>query len=123
MLVSPPNVRAVALRGFLRVADRWGLSREEKATILAASVRSISRWQTEGAVPELTRDQMERISYVLGIFAGLHTILGDTPLADEWVMRPNTDFGGDMPLSRLLAGNVGDLAYVRTYVDQWVSGS
>jgi hypothetical protein len=65
---------------------------------------------------------MERISYVLGIFTGLRTVLGEVSLADDWVRRPNSDFAGSRPLDRMLAGNVGDLAYVRGYVDQWLSG-
>lgn len=59
---------------------------------------------------------------MLGIFAGLRMVLGETTsLADEWIMRPNLDFGDRSPLARMLAGNVGDLAFVRSYVDRWAS--
>ena len=68
---------------------------------------------------ELTRDQMERLSYVIGIYGGLHAILGKSPLAQDWLHRPNEDFGGAPPLARMLAGNVGDLVDVRRYVDAW----
>ena len=122
MLISTSDTRAVALNAFRRIADRWKLGRELRATLLAASPRSISRWQSENSAPDLTRDQLERISYILGIFSGLHAVLGDTPLADEWVQRPNADFGDRAPLDRMLAGNVGDLAYVRAYVDRWAAG-
>jgi uncharacterized protein (DUF2384 family) len=122
MLTSTSDTRAVALNAFRRIADRWKLGRELRATLLAASPRSISRWQSENSAPDLTRDQLERISYILGIFSGLHAVLGDTPLADEWVQRPNADFGDRTPLDRMLAGNVGDLAYVRAYVDRWAAG-
>jgi hypothetical protein len=62
------------------------------------------------------------VSYILGVFSGLHAVLGDTALADEWVLRANRDFGNRTPLSRMLAGNVGDLAFVRAYVDRWAAG-
>ncbi len=113
---------AGALRGFFRIVDLWGLGRGERATLLAASPRSIDRWKLDAASADLTRDQIERISYVVGIYGGLHAILGESSLADEWVRRPNEDFGGARPLDRMLAGNVGDLAEVRRYVDAWRVG-
>jgi hypothetical protein len=122
MLASLSDSNTVTLNAFWRIADRWGLGREERARLLATSPRSISRWQGERGIPDLSRDQLERLSYLLGIFSGLHTILGDTPLADAWVRRPNADFGERTPLDRMLAGNVGDLAHVRAYVDRWAAG-
>lgn len=122
MLASPPHSRIVALKAFFRIADRWKLGRDERATLLATSPRSISRWQGDARSADLNRDQMERISYLLGIFAGLHSVLGASKLADEWIRRPNRDFGDGLPLGRMLAGNVGDLAFVRSYVDRWVAG-
>lgn len=122
-LHAPAQHRSsLALRAFHRVADRWSLERMDRATLLAASTRSIERWERDGSSARLHRDQLERISYVLGIFAGLHAILGDSPFADEWVRSPNLDFGGTSPLDRMLMGNVGDLVCVRAYVDRWRSG-
>jgi hypothetical protein len=113
---------AAALRGFFSIADAWGLARRERATLPAASPRSVDRWTNEADSAGLNRDQVERISYVLSIYGGLHAILGESPLADEWVRRPNADFGECPPLDRMLAGNVGDLAEVRRYVDTWRAG-
>jgi hypothetical protein len=120
--VAEPNEFAGALRGFFRIADVWGVSRRGRATLLAASERSVDRWASGASSATLTRDQVERISYVLGIYGGLHAILGESPFADDWVRRPNDDFGGASPLERMLAGNVGDLAHVRRYVDAWRVG-
>ncbi|HEY0396306.1 MAG TPA: antitoxin Xre-like helix-turn-helix domain-containing protein [Candidatus Elarobacter sp.] len=113
---------ATAIRAFFRIAELWKLSRAQSATLLAASDRSVDRWKGNAESAELTRDQLERISYVLGIYAGLHAILAESPLADTWVHRANADFGDGSPLQRMLAGNVGDLAYVRHYVDEWRVG-
>ena len=68
------------------------------------------------------RDQVERLSHVIGIYGGLHAILGESPLADDWVRRPNVDFGNAAPLDRMLAGNVGDLVDVSRYVEGWRVG-
>jgi hypothetical protein len=96
--------------------------RTSSEPLLAASLRSIARWERDASPARLHPDQLERISYILGIFSGLHAILGDSPIADEWVRRSNLDFGGMPPIERMLMGNVGDLAYVRAYVDRWRSG-
>ncbi len=125
MLSSQTHVRsktAGAVRGFFRIADLWGLGRAERAILLATSQRSIDRWKNDADSAELTRDQVERISYVLGIYSVLHSILGESALANDWVRRPNADFGEAPPLKRMLAGNVGDLAEVRRYVDAWRVG-
>lgn len=122
MSISAPPTRTIALTAFSRLADRWELTPDERATLLATSPRSVRRWKVDPAAAELSRDQMERISYMLGIFSGLRTVLGETNFADAWIRQPNLDFGGSAPLRRLLAGNVGDLAFVRDYVDRWVRG-
>ena len=125
MTAAPTPARsstAGALRAFFRIGDAWGLDRRQRATLLASSERSVDRWKADATSAELTRDQLERISYVLGIYGGLHAILGESPFADEWVRRPNGDFGDTPPLDRMLAGNVGDLAFVRSYIDAWRVG-
>jgi uncharacterized protein (DUF2384 family) len=118
IVVPPP----AALKGFFLMSGRWGLSRAQERVLLATSESTLHRWRREPESADPSSDQMERISYVLGIFNDLHRILGDVPFADEWVKRPNLDFGDDAPLNRMLAGNVGDLAFVRTYVDRWAEG-
>lgn len=123
MIATEPRPRlGGAIRAFFRVAETWRLGRAQRATLLAASERSVDRWARDAGSATLTRDQVERISYLLGIYGGLHAILGESPLADEWVARPNADFGGESPLQRMLAGNVGDLVEVRRYVEAWRVG-
>jgi hypothetical protein len=114
---------AIALAAFAKIAERWDLRRAERARLLATTESSIYRWVADPTFATLSWDQLERISYVLGIFAGLHAILGDIPFADEWIRMPNADFGGAPPLDRMLEGSVSDLADVRRYVDRWRAGT
>ncbi|MGB8266973.1 MAG: antitoxin Xre-like helix-turn-helix domain-containing protein [Candidatus Velthaea sp.] len=111
----------MAIKAFFKIAERWKLGRPECARLLAASQRSIDRWKA-GTVPDLNRDQVERISYVLAIYGGLHAIFGESPIADTWVRDANADFGGREPVGRMLDGNVGDLAEVSTYIARWKAG-
>lgn len=86
---------------------------------MASSRRTIARWKKDGKLVKLTPDQLVRISYVFRIYAGLHAILGESPLADNWIQRRNADFADETPLARMIVGNVGDLAEVSRYVDAW----
>ena len=73
---------------------------------------------------QLTRDTLERVSYILGIYKALQILLPDPAAADAWVRKPNTAplFGGAAALQRMLSGNVADLYVVRQYLDAWRGG-
>jgi hypothetical protein len=77
---------------------------------------TLQSWK-RGAVAAISKDALERISYVLGIYKGLHILLPRT--ADDWVRKPNNAslFGGRSALDRMASGNVADLYLVRQYVD------
>lgn len=122
-VTAPKKSTVTALKAFFRIADAWHLNRVQRAILLGSSTRSVDRWKAEPAAAEPTRDQVERLSYVLGIYGGLHSVFGEVALADEWIHRPNLDFGDTPPLAHMLAGNVGDLAFVRNYVDRWGAGT
>lgn len=113
---------AGAIRAFFQIADLWCLGRTERATLLAASPSAIDAWSADAESADLTREQIERISHVLGIYGNLLAILGESALADEWMRRPNADLGERPPLERMLAGNVDDLVDVRSHLDAWRLG-
>jgi len=121
-LLSPTLESGPGLRAFFRIMDAWKVGRSQRSTLLGVSDRSIDRWKNDPASGELRRDQLERVSYLLGIYAGLHAILAESALADDWVTRANADFGNRAPLDVMLAGNVGDLAEVQRYVEAWRAG-
>jgi Protein of unknown function (DUF2384) len=108
-----------ALRTFVRIAEAWGLSVEEQMTLLGMTTRStFFNWKKE-ANPNLPKDTLERISYIIGIFGALQILLPDERASDEWVKRPNSAplFGGHSALERMLSGQVADLFVVRQYLD------
>jgi hypothetical protein len=121
--ISPPKVdrkglSGPALRAFLKIAELWNLSTEEQMTLLGVSTRStFFGWKKDGEAL-LSRDTLERISYVLGIYKALQILLPDEKAADEWVRRPNSapPFGGRSALERMLGGQVADLFVVRQYL-------
>ncbi|MCW1432216.1 MbcA/ParS/Xre antitoxin family protein [Novosphingobium sp. JCM 18896] len=106
-----------ALRTFFRIAQAWGLKEREQMRLLGLDSRSTFQSWKRGAVAAIPKDAIERISYVFGIYKGLHILLPQS--ADEWVRRPNqaAPFGGRSALDRMVSGNVADLYVVRQYVD------
>ena len=109
----------VALRAFFNIAKVWGLTDDEQLNILGQPDQSTFKTWRHGEGPALAKDTLERISYVLGIFQGINTLLPDKEIAAAWVRQPNDApiFGGISALDRMTAGNVSDLFVVRQYLD------
>ena len=108
-----------ALRAFFKLAERWNLRVAEQRKLLGDPPEStFYKWKREhdGA---LSRDTLERISYLLGIFKALAILFPQPDRADAWLRRPNSapTFGGKSALERMLSGNVADLYVVRQYLD------
>ena len=108
-----------ALRAFFKLAERWTLRVADQRKLLGDPPEStFYKWKRErdGA---LSRDTLERISYLLGIFKALAILFPQPERADEWLRRPNDapTFGGKTALDRMLSGNVADLYVVRQYLD------
>jgi hypothetical protein len=108
---------ALALRGFFAIALAWNLSAEEARALLGAPAqRTFYAWRAGHAV-RVPKDTLRRIGYIAGIFKALEILYSDLHLADDWIKRPNRAFGGQTPLKRMLAGDITDLAAVRSYLD------
>lgn len=106
-----------ALRTFFRIADAWALKEQEQMQILGLDSRSTFQSWKRGGVAAISKDALERISYVMGIYKGLQILLPKT--ANEWIRKPNKAslFGGRPAIERMTSGNVADLFVVRQYVD------
>lgn len=113
------ELAAPALRAFFNIAAHWQLSTAEQRRLLGEPPPStFFKWkkQQDGA---LSRDVLERISYILGIYKALQILLPDAARADRWIKAPNQAplFAGRSALEHMLAGNVSDLYAVRSYLD------
>lgn len=108
-----------ALRAFFNLARTWDLSEQEQMKLLGLSSRSTLHAWKSGRVSKISRDTLERVSYLLGIFKAINILLPDPKRADEWMRLPNTAplFGGRSALDRMTTGNIGDLYVVRQYLD------
>lgn len=119
MDIDRESLSGPALRAFFRIAQLWNLSNDEQMILLGISARSTYyKWKKNTDVV-LSRDTLERISYILGIYKSLQILLPDQKLADEWVKRPNSAplFDGRSALDLMMSGRVADLFIVRQYLD------
>jgi Protein of unknown function (DUF2384) len=120
-----PKVRErlspAAVKLFLKLSGLWQLAIDQRRALLGEiSKPTYHNWQN-GKIGTLTRDQLERISLVLGIHKGLKLLFADEANATRWFTSPNRDlpFGGISPLDRALRGSIDDLYAVRRYIDAW----
>lgn len=113
------DLGAAGLRTVFRIAGEWGLSTAELMVLLGEPARStFFRWKA-GDVGQVSRDLLERLSYLVGIYKALQILLPRGDHANEYLKRPNTApvFGGRSPLEVMLGGQVADLYRVREYLD------
>ena len=113
------DLAAPALRAYFNIATQWQLTAAQQRVLLGNPPSStFFKWKKERRGP-LSRDVLERISYVLGIYKALQILLPDSDRADAWIHQPNAAplFAGTSALQRMLGGNVSDLYVVRQYLD------
>lgn len=112
------RLSAAALKGFFRLAAKWGLKDDVARELLGGiSSSSFYEWKKN---PErvLDVDRITRISFLIGIYKALHILYGDE-LADEWIALPNKNaiFGGRTPLQYMLAHGLIGMQTVRKLLD------
>lgn len=117
----------VGLRAFFKIARDWELSSEQQIKLLGlpdTTFYNLKKKLAGGNGPTISKDTLERISYVLGIYKNLQLLLADQESANTWVRRPNNAplFGGKPAIDRMTIGNVADLYVVRQYLDSQVRG-
>ena len=104
---EPAQINAVALKAYARVADAWGLSLKEAAGLADMSESTWKRAKKPNFAGELTKDQLLRLSAVIGIHKSLELYFTG-PLAKSWFTRPNTGplFGGSRPVDTAIDGGL-----------------
>ena len=120
LLQRGSSVTNSLLPSIFAIFSQWRLTGVQQMTLLGLSnEKTLYNWKNRPEKAKLTRDLLERASYILGIYKSLQILLPDQALADQWLATPNDNplFNGTTPLDRLLAGQVVDLAVVRNFLD------
>jgi uncharacterized protein (DUF2384 family) len=117
---SATALSPAGLRTFFRIAGAWGLSlAEQRAALGNVAKQTLYNWRDHPESARLSDDQLDRLSYVLGIYKALHIIFTRPEQADSWIRRPNDapPFGGKPAAATLFSGKMEDLMRVRRYLD------
>lgn len=109
----------VALKGFFKITGEWGMSAVEQQILLGDLPKATFSKYKELPEVKLDHDQLERISYVMGIHKALMILFSSKERADAWVKKPNEAFAGQSALGVMLEGSIESLAKVRSYVDSY----
>lgn len=117
--VNSPAVAASVLAVFFRIAAEWGLGPADEQTLLGVGKTTLFAWKAGKVKAGLDSAVLERLSYLLRIYAVLEILLPVPERATAWLRKPNAAplFGGGSALQRLLGGQVGDLMVVAQYLD------
>jgi antitoxin Xre/MbcA/ParS-like protein len=113
--ISDTAQAGAGLRTFARIVEKWQLPSAEAMALLGVDSRStyyelLKRARESKEVKGLSRDQLERLSYLLGIFAAMRVLF---PHSEEsrngWVSRANSAalFGGRSPLEIMRSSMIG----------------
>lgn len=92
-----------------------GLTQEQVGAIVAASARSVARWQAGDAVPQtLSKQRLIELAYV----ADAVTAVLPREKANLWMFTPNRLLSHDTPADRVRDGQYRDvLALVEALAD------
>lgn len=118
------SVQAVALKAFSRIADAWSLTGREAAALADMSDSTWKRAKKPGFSGELTRDQMLRLSGLIGLYKSLELYF-NAPIAKQWIKLSNRgpEFDGQRPIDAMIHGGLPKILRVRTYVDALRGGA
>ncbi|MDQ6929312.1 MAG: MbcA/ParS/Xre antitoxin family protein [Candidatus Eremiobacteraeota bacterium] len=114
------RLSSIALVTFFRIAGLWGLTALEQRTLLGSIPEStFYKWVKGPQSARLQRDQLDRVSHLLGIYKSINILLPRPESADKWVRRPNDAalFKGASALDYMLAGGLEHIVDVRRYLD------
>jgi hypothetical protein len=109
----------VALKGFFGFCREWGCTEEEMMQMLGGvSQSTLARYQ---ALPQakLSRNTLERISYILGIYESLRVMYPTAERANRRIRLETCEapFAGTSALDFMARGSLKHLMEVRRYFD------
>jgi Protein of unknown function (DUF2384) len=118
------RLSASAIKGFVNIADRWGLSEVQSRNLLGGLASStFHSWKNKPEGKKLGQDTLMRISLLIGVYKALHIYFGEQ-WADRWVTLENRGplFGGQAPIDYMVRHGQPGMVQVRRMLDSWRGG-
>jgi uncharacterized protein (DUF2384 family) len=118
------DIAAVALKAFANVMAEWNIPLEEAAALADMSESTWKRARKPGYSGGLGKDQMLRLSAVIGIYKALKLYFSE-PVASRWMTLPNQGplFSGARPVDTMIGEGLPQFLRVRNYLDALRGGA
>lgn len=115
---DPREAAGVAAKAYARIAAAWKLKNAAAADLISVSTRTWARMKKQNWDGALKKDQLLRISALVGLYKALHLYFSDE-LADRWVSLPNNGplFRGRTPEEFMVEGGLPAIMDTRDYID------
>ena len=115
------SLDTVAWRALSNLTERFAFNETESLVLMGNMPRSTYYKGVKDQKVVLSRDQKERISYLLGIYKALRVLFVDSEQAMSWITRNNSlaPFNGKTPKEHLLEGSLVRLSETRRFLDYW----
>jgi Protein of unknown function (DUF2384) len=113
--ISDTAQAGAGLRTFARIVETWRLPSSDAMALLGVDSRStyydlLKRARESREVKGLSSDQLDRLSYLLGIYEAIRVLFPHSEVSrNEWVSRANTAslFGGRSPIEIMRSSMIG----------------
>lgn len=107
------------MRTFPTIAHEWGLSDTDMAALLEINIDSYCKWTATPLQANLTAEQLERASNILGIYRSLILLFSQGEDRQRWLhdLVDNAPFSGLSPMELMNRGGLSALRSLRDYLD------
>ena len=104
-------------RAVIVLFNHWGVTDEQAAVLLGGiSAKTFRRWKKD-EYGNVSRDQADRLSLLLGIHKALRILYSDAERGYVWIGAASDLFDGQSALNIMLRGGIEDIRRIRTYLD------
>ncbi|WP_301076360.1 DUF2384 domain-containing protein [Sphingomonas sp.] len=112
-----------ALKAFRLLAVKWSLLDSEAVALLGVSDNAWKAMLDRDSGKTLSEDQLTRVSALLGIYKGLHTVFTEA-MADRWLQLINTNplFRGRSPIAAMIEEGYALMRETRSQVEAMGQG-
>lgn len=109
----------IAMDAALNILDKWSCTPEQQQAILQVSRAALYKYRNPDAAVSLSRDQTQRISYLLNIHAALRLVFENPNNVYGFMAMANDNpyFNGRSPLEIIATGDFGALYEVSKRID------
>lgn len=111
----------IALSTFFNITTAWKIKVKDQIILLGQPPESTYYNWKKGKAASISRDTLERISLIIGIYKDLRILFPIESQANAWIHKDNERFNGNSAISFMLKGQYTQLIDMRRYLDDLIS--